>query len=350
MIMKISSSFLIILILFTISCTPQKNSASSPTDPLQSWNNTPIKQSILDYLNDSITKIPVEDRIAVFDMDGTIACETPLWFEMYAAVKGLNDQSKKDPKLLKQKEYQYAVKLAINPFDTSVTNHWGPYIDPMVWKAYEGKDNEVYVDSARAYLTKTKSKDPRPSFKMPLAKMFYQPMLELLQLLKEKQFSVYVVSGSVQGVIWSTCPQTIGFDREHLIGTVQADTPVYVPTENKTKFLIKKEIYQPKNDKDGKSQNIYSRIGKVPVFAFGNTTSDFGMFRLVSTSKYPNACYLLNHDDSIREYFYLPWHGTPDPNWQKTMKLNRWKQVDMSKEFSTVWMTNSIKQSITSKK
>ena len=173
---------------------------------------------------------------------------------------------------------------------------------------------------------------------MDIANMFYQPMLELLQLLKENKFEVYVVSGSVQGVIWSTCPQTIGFDREHLIGTVQMDSAVYVPAQKDTKFIIKKGIYQPKDDKDGKSQNIYSRIGKVPVFAFGNTTSDFGMFRLTSTSKYPNAEYLLNHNDSAREYFYLPWHGTPDPNWQKTMKLNGWKQVDMSKEFKTVWM------------
>jgi len=335
--MKTIYSVLIILILFAVSCTQQKKPVVPQNDPLQSWNNTPVKQSILDYLNDSIAKIPVKDRIAVFDMDGTIACETPLWFEMYAAVKGLNDQSKKDPKLLKQKEYQYAVRLAINPFDTAVINHWGSYIDPMVWEAYEQIDNEVYIDSARAYLERTKSKDPRFT-NMTLASMFYQPMLELIKLLKEKQFDVYVVSGSVQGVIWSTCPQTIGFDREHLIGTVQLDSAAYDPIRKKTEFIIKEGIYQPKDDKDGKSQNIYSRIGKVPVFAFGNTTSDFGMFRLTSTSKYPNAEYLLNHNDSAREYFYYPWHGTPDPNWQKTMKENGWKQVDMLTEFGKVWM------------
>jgi len=335
--MKTIYLILIILFIFNNSCNQENKTNVSQMDPLPSWNNTLIKQSILGYLNDSITKIPVADRIAVFDMDGTIACETPLWFEMYAAVKGLNDQSKSDPLLLKQKEYQFAVKLAINPFDTSVINHWGPYIDSMVWKAYVGYDNEAYVDSAHAYLSRTKSKDPRFT-NMALTNMFYQPMIELLNYLKEKQFSIYVVSGSVQGVIWSTCPQTIGFDREHLIGTIQLDSAVYVPSRKKTEFIIKKGIYQPKDDKDGKSQNIYSRIGKVPVFAFGNTNSDFGMFRLTSTSKYPNAEYLLNHNDSAREYFYLPWHGSPDPNWQKTMKENGWNQVDMLKEFKTVWM------------
>ena len=335
--MKTIYSILIILLIFNNSCNQEKKSTSIKSDLLPSWNDTSsIKRSIVKYLENSISSIPDSDRIAVFDMDGTIACETPLWFEMYAAVKGLNDQSKKDRKLLLQKEYQYALKLAIDPFDTSVINHWGPYIDSMVWKAYVGYDHEAYVDSAQAYLSRTKSKDPRFT-NMVLANMFYRPMIELLNYLKEKQFSIYVVSGSVQGVIWSTCPQTIGFNREHLIGTIQLDSAVYDPAGKKTEFIIKKGIYQPKDDKDGKSQNIYSRIGKVPVFAFGNTTSDFGMFRLTSTSKYPNACYLLNHDDAAREYAYLPWHGTPDPTWQQTMKLNRWQQADMSKVFKTVW-------------
>jgi hypothetical protein len=310
------------------------------SDPLPSWNNTSIKKSILNYVDNAVKVIPVEDRIAVFDMDGTIACETPLWFEMYAAVNGLNQQWAANPKLLNSMEYQYARLLAINPFDTLVTNYWANpvnYIDSMVWKAYVGYDNEVYVDSARAYLSRTKSKDPR--FKnMVLADLFYQPMLELLKLMKEKDFSIYIVSGSVQGVIWSICPQTIGFNRQHLIGTTQIVSPLYYPLEKRTKFVIQKGIFPPKDDKDGKSENIYSHIGKVPVFAFGNTTGDFGMFNLASTSKYPHAEYLLNHDDSAREYAYPPYHGAADSTWQQTMDKNGWTRVDMSKEFKTVWM------------
>lgn len=335
--MKLFKSCIIICILpllFFSSC----NQVNQQIDPLPSWNETTIKHSILDYLNKSIIAIPDSDRIAVFDMDGTIACETPLWFEMYAAVKGLNDQSESNPKLLKEKEYQYAKKLGVNPFDTTVTNHWGAYTESMVWKAYAGTDNEDYVHAARTYLERTKSKDPR--FNRKLSDLFYQPMLELLQYLKEKRFTVYIVSGSMQGVIWSTCPQTIGFDRQHLIGTIQQDTPIYVLKEKRTKFVIQKGIYQPKDDSDGKSRNIYARIGKVPVFAFGNTTGDFGMFSLTSTSKYPNICYLLNHDDAKREYAYLPWHGKADPTWQQTMKKNGWNQVDMSTAFKTVWMKN----------
>lgn len=302
-------------------------------DPLPSWNETPIKKSMLNFINNDAQKIPVEDRIAVFDMDGTIACETPLWFEMYAAVYGLNLQSEKDPSLLKQPEYQYAYQLKKNPADTAVINHFGKYIDPMVYKAWAGVDNEVYVDSARSYLSRTKD----PKYNQLIANMFYQPMLELLSYLKEKKFTIYIVSGSTQGCIWSVCPQTIGFDRAHQIGTRQIQVPVFDPANKKTMFVLQQGIFPPKNDGTGKSLNIYSFVGKAPVFAFGNTTGDFGMFHLTSTSKYPHVEYLLNHNDSVREYAYPPYHGTAVPAWQDSMKVNNWKQVDMASEFKIVW-------------
>lgn len=307
-------------------------------DPLLSWNDTPIKTSILNYVSKAVKEIPVEDRIAVFDMDGTIACETPLWFEMYAAVYGLNQQSSKNPGLLKYPEYQFARKLAKNPADTSVLNHWATpinYIDSMVWKAYEGIDHETYVNSARSYLINTKD----PKFNLPLSKLFYQPMLELIQYLKAAQFTVYVVSGSVQGVIWSVCPQTLELNRSNLIGTRQILSPMYKPSEEKTYFIIKKGISIPKDDNNGKSLNIYSHIGKVPVFAFGNTNGDFGMFHLTSTSKYPHAEYLLNHNDSIREYAYPPYHGAPVPHWKDSLLVNKWNLVNMKQAFKKVWMT-----------
>lgn len=319
-----------VLLTFAYSC--------SQSDQLPSWNNTPIKKSILQFINTDSKNIPVEDRIAVFDMDGTIACETPLWFEMYVAVNGLNQQSTANTSLLKYPEYQYAKKLAINPADTSVTNHWassqGNYIDSMIWKAYAGVDHEAYVDSARKYLDRTQNGD----YKIPLSKLFYQPMVELIQLLKENQFKVYIVSGSMQGLIWSVCPQTIGFERLNLIGTRQELTASYKPASKQAIFTIQKGITAPKDDNNGKSLNIYSHIGKIPVFAFGNTTGDFGMFHLTATSKYPHVEYLLNHDDAKREYVYPPYHGKAVPNWQDSLKANGWMLANMKEEFKTVWI------------
>jgi phosphoglycolate phosphatase-like HAD superfamily hydrolase len=321
------------LLLFALLAIPfsckQGNAAK---DPLPSWNETPQKHAIISFMDSAVKVIPDSDRIAVFDMDGTIACETPLWFEMYAAVNGLNQQSKANPDLLKQPEYQYARKLAKNPADTSATNHWN--IDSMVWKAYAGMDNEAYVDSARAYLSRTKN----TKYNITLSRMFYQPMLELIQYLKDNHFSVYIVSGSVQGVIWSVCPQTIGLNRAHLIGTRQILSPTYNPKAKKTSFIIQKGIYSPQNNKDGKSIDIYTQLGKTPVFAFGNTVGDFGMLHFASTSKYPHAAFLLNHDDAAREYAYKPYYTKDTIYWRDSLRINGWHLVNMSKDFKTVWM------------
>lgn len=313
------------------SCTPN----NKQDDALSAWNDTPVKQQILNYVALAQKEIPVEDRVAVFDMDGTIACETPLWFEMATAVYGMHQQYVKQPELLKLKEYQYAKKLWENPADTTVLNHWVVdgvnYLDSIILKAFTPVDFETSIDMSAKYLMETKDK----KFNMILGDMFYEPMLELIELLQKNEFNVYIVSGSMTGVIWSICPQTIGFNRAHLIGTRQALTPIY--QDGKTILRIEKAIFPPKNDGNGKSLNIYNAIGKIPVFAFGNTTGDFGMFHLTATSKYPHMELMLNHDDDQREYAYPPYHGTAVPAWQDSLEINKWIQVDMSTQFKTVW-------------
>jgi phosphoglycolate phosphatase-like HAD superfamily hydrolase len=318
---------------------PARQTAAPNVDPLPSWNESSVKQQLIAYCTDSVQKIPAEHRVAVFDMDGTIACEEPLWMEMYAAVYGLNLQSAEDTALLANPEYRFAQKLAVNPFDTSVQNNWGPYINSMVWKAYAGFDNQVYIDTARSYLSETGSKDSRPDLAAKkLIDLFYQPMLELIALLKNKSFDVYIVSGSIEGVIWAVAPRTIMFDRAHLIGTVQASAPLYDPSNHLVTFVLQDSIVPPSNNNNGKSLNIYNRIGKTPVFAFGNTDGDFGMMHFASTSEYPHMALLLNHDDSVREYAYPPYHGKPVPAWQDTMNINQWITVNMAADFKTVWM------------
>lgn len=322
---------IIVLAGLLFSCVANKRQEGT----LPAWNNTSVKQQILDYVALAQKEIPVEDRIAVFDMDGTIACETPLWFEMATAVYGMNEQIGRNPELLKLTEYQYAKKLWKNPADSTVLNHWVVngvnYLDSIVLKAFTPAAFETSINLSTKYLMETKDR----KFNMLLGDMFYQPMLELIELLKKNDFEVYIVSGSMTGVIWSICPQTIGLDRKHLIGTRQALIPVY--KKGKTLLRIEKAIFPPKNDGNGKSLNIYNAIGKVPVFAFGNTSGDFGMFHLTSTSKYPHMALMLNHDDDVREYAYPPYHGTAVPAWRDSLTLNKWVQVDMATHFKTVW-------------
>lgn len=323
---KINIYFLFLLMLMW-ACT-----SNVKTDPLPLWYNTDVKTTIIDFVENKVPCIPVEDRLAVFDMDGTIACEEPLWFEMYCAVQGLCLQVKKDSSLLNQTMYQYAVKLRENPSDTSVQNNWGPYINDMVNQAYAGWDNEKYI----AYCNRIINAEKQPDYGMKLIGTFYPPMKELIAYLKANKFDVYIVSGSLQGLLWSVCPQAIDFDRSHLIGTRQQMFPVYYPN-SKTEFILEPIRWKPRNNNDGKALNIYSYIGKTPVFAFGNTTGDFGMFHITSSNTLPNISFLLNHNDSVREYVYAPWHGEAMPAWRDTMAANGWHIVDMKENFNVVF-------------
>ncbi|MCI1683025.1 MAG: haloacid dehalogenase-like hydrolase [Bacteroides sp.] len=325
--MKSYPYFLIIsLFVLSTSCSNKEK------DPLPSWNETIVKKEIIDFVKNKVPAIPTEDRIAVFDLDGTIACEEPLWLEMYAAVNGLYQQTQQDSTLLNDTIYQYARKLQTNPGDTTVLNHWGSKIEAMVLHAFKGKDNEDYIKFCQKYFTEAK----QPDYHMTLNKTYYPPMKELVEYLKENQFSVYVVSGSLQSLLWSICPELLGIDRAHLIGTRQAKEPVYSPDKH-TAFNLLPSMREPYNNEGGKTLNIYNRIGKTPIFAFGNTTGDFGMFRLTSTNTLPHLVFLLNHDDAQREYAYQPWHGEALPAWRDTMKVNNWHIVNMKENFKIVF-------------
>ena len=330
--MKISNYLCLGSLLFAFSCsTPEVK------DPMPSWNNTPVKEKIISYVENEAAKIPVEDRIAVFDMDGTIACERPLWFEMAVAVQHMSDKMKENPELGEQIEYQYADKLVKNPEDSTVLANWfingANYLDSVLFKSFEGVENEEYVDYAHKFLNENEA----PNYGMKYADMFYQPMLEFLDYLCQNQFKVYIVSGSMQGIVWSVCPQNTGFERERLIGTRQA-MDVTFPNDSTVKYMLRKGVAKPKNNYYGKAVNIYTHIGKVPVMAIGNTTGDFGMFHMASASKYPHFVMMLNHDDAEREYAYVPYYGDDKPNWQDSLQTYGWLQADMSKEFKTVWM------------
>ena len=330
--MKIKSLILVGLAVVAVGCKQQ-----AVQDPLPSWNDTPVKQQIIEYLDVKAEQIPVEDRVAVFDMDGTIMCEAPLWCEMAVAANGIVEFQKENPEINQTEYYKMAQKLVENPTDSTVLNNWfvdgKNYLDSVVHNAFKGVDHEVYVDFAHKFLKETKV----PRYGMPYAEAFYQPMLELIDYLKAKQFEVYLVSGSMQGVVWAVAPEATGLDRHNLIGTVQNMSVTY-PTDGKASFKIENTIRKPKNNRNGKTVNIYNHCGKIPVMAVGNTTGDFGMFEMASTSPYPHLAILINHDDG-REYIYEPWHGKGLPGWQDTLKVHNWLQADMSKEFKTVWMT-----------
>ena len=326
--MNIKIILLSLLFPLLTSCHSEKEKGLLP-----SWNDTSVKARLLQFLNEDVEQIPVADRIAVFDMDGTVVCEKPWGIETVVSLHKLAEQGETDSVVRNSVEYQFAKKLLINPRDTSVLNHTYEngqnYLGNIILKPFDGADKEEYVKFANRCLSTSKHWEHDRTY----ADLFYQPMLELIAALKDRQFQIYIVSASMQGIVWSICPQELGLERSHLIG-IRHPKQVHFAADGKVTYTIKAGMMSPVNSFEGKTINIYDHIGKMPVVAVGNAYSDFGMFHLTEGCGYPHVALLLHHDDAEREYVYEPTHSV---NWQDTLRHYNWLQADMSKEFKEVW-------------
>ena len=310
------------------SCQPDKENVILP-----SWNETPVKERLLNFINNEVDQIPVSERIAVFDMDGTLVCEKPWGIETVVSIHKLAEMGNADSTIRQSVEYQYAKKLLVNPRDTSVLHHTYEngqnYLWNIIMKPFDGADKEEYVEYANQCLNTAQHWEHKKVY----SDLFYQPMLEFVDALKAKQFQIYIVSASMQGIVWSICPQELGLKRDHLIG-IRHPKQFCQSTNGKVSYKIKAGMVSPTNGYEGKTINIYDHIGKLPVVAVGNSYSDFGMFHMTEGCGYPHLSLLLHHDDAEREYVYEP---TNSVNWQDTLLHYNWIRADMSKEFKVVW-------------
>lgn len=218
-------------------------------------------------------------------------------------------------------------------------------------------DSEKFVEIS-AFLSDTLRNecipvDPSHRTSRLLSKQFYKPMLELIHYLKRNEFEVYIVSGSEQQFIWGVVQNVkeLDFDRQHIIGSLTNYESIVYTREGGTKFYLD-STFLLKNSSKGKSTNIYNRINKTPIFAFGNTVNDFDMFAFTSSNKHHKTmCVLLNHDNDSFEAEYNPFNpkDTVKQNWNNTyyndsiwntgifdniMLLNQWNRMDMSKVFN----------------
>lgn len=325
------------------SCNPkqtelEKLGLSAWSDANKNHPDSLSIYTIIDFVNNAKQHVKKEDRIAVFDMDGTIACERPFSMEMLCAY---------------YLTYNSLPDCKTHIIDSTTIKHIKKSIYDMHF------DSEKFVEVC-AYLTDTIRNECIPADRAKhtsrlLSKQFYKPMLELIQYLKRNEFEVYIVSGSEQQFIWAVVQNVkeLDFDRQHIIGSLTNYESIVYTREGGTKFYLD-STFLLSNSSKGKSTNIYNRINKTPIFAFGNTVNDFDMFAFTSSNKHHKTmCVLLNHDSNSFEAEYNPFpndtskrvhhnwndHYYNDSTWNtrifdNIMLLNQWNRMDMSKVFN----------------
>ena len=311
---------------------------------LASWNDSAAaKTELLDYVKAVTTKgsadfIPVEDRIAVFDLDGTLACETdPCYFDhciYYHRV--MEDPDYKD----KASDFEKEVAAEVKEFmDT------GTSADDLMVKhgkgvamAFKGLTPEEFVDYVAEY-----AKTPSPGYNgMTRGEAFYKPMLEVVELLKQNDFTVYVVSGTdrfiVRGLVKASPlelpdSQLIGSD-ESMVATDQGDTDGLDYQFDDNDQLVMGGDFLIKNLDMNKVTVIQQEIGKQPVLSFGNSGSDSSMAEYtINNNKYKAKAFMLCCDDTERE------NGKPEKaeKMANSCKENGWTAISMKNDWKTIY-------------
>jgi hypothetical protein len=326
-------SIYVLAFIFFVSCTNtqdavevHENKLANTKDPLPSWNDGTLKTAIINFVKeaaDSNSKnfIPVINRIATFDNDGTLWAEKPLVQELFALHR-ISKMIKEHPELAKKQPFKAVLEKDANFFKKGSEK---ALID-LVIASHTGMSEDVFEKEVTDFMT--------TGIYPPTGKHFqniiYQPQLELLNYLRTNGFKTFICSGGTIEFIRVFSQDFYGIPKEQVIGT--SFKYQYVDS-NKT--IQRLSALNSFDDKAGKPVNIQLHIGQRPVFACGNIGAggDIAMLQYSQSSKFPSFQMLLNHTDSTREFFYQE----KDSASLKAANQNKWHVINMKDDWKTVY-------------
>ncbi|HOX24327.1 MAG TPA: haloacid dehalogenase-like hydrolase [Candidatus Krumholzibacteria bacterium] len=265
-------------------------------DPLPSWRDGAAKAAIVEYL-DAVTDpagpdfVPVAERIAVVDNDGTLWCEQPADPSTLFQVSLLRSLAREGR--IDADEMPLSAWLAGD--DDALRRHGMSDAYAALNAAFAGLPVAAYRDSVRSFLARAR----HPEFGVPYPDLYYLPMLDLVRLLELRRFQVWVSTGAEQDFVRAYLEPVTGLPPERLIGTWT--TPVYSVADDGAVAMIRGAA-RTYNGREHKPVNIETRIGRRPIFAAGNSDNDEPMCRWTLAGERRALALWIDHDDAEREY------------------------------------------------
>jgi phosphoserine phosphatase len=275
---------------------------------LTSWRDGPAKQAILDFVSrvcgaDGSEPVPVEDRLAVFDNDGTLWCEKPMPIQLDFILRRLVEMAEADTALRERQPWKAAHERDYGWLSKLMAEHYaGDDTNVMVLAAgilaaYDGISVEDFEAQADAFLRSAQ----HPTLGRGYLDTAYVPMTELLDYLAANGFSNYIVSGGGRDFMRPISLDVYGIPRQRVIGS--SSTLAYTSDERGGTIT-----HQPEADylDDGpqKPIRIWSRTGRRPLLAAGNSNGDVPMLHFTQHPDKPSLRLLVLHDDGEREFAY----------------------------------------------
>jgi phosphoserine phosphatase len=296
--------------------------------PLPSWNPGAASEAIVRYVRrvtnpSSPSYVPPDERIAVFDSDGTLWCERPASALAFFVMQRLQNGSSEHDRSLDPRLIEAAHDRDIAVFQSLDLHR----LSEILLQANAGLTPEQFVEQAHRFLART----PHPRFGVPFRELTYRPMLELLAFLQAKNFRPFIVTGGGVEFVRAASEELYGVPTERVAGaTVDY---AFERLDGKILVIRTRTLLGEPGEGEAKVRAIQHRIGRRPILAAGNSLGDREMLEYTRSGQYASLCLLLHHDDDVREYAYTG----EDSVLSDLAARNAWLSVSMRHDFRRVF-------------
>jgi phosphoserine phosphatase len=306
--------------------------AKAQTDPLPSWNDTAPKAAIIAFV-DKVTKqgspdfVPEPERIAVFDNDGTLWVEHPMYTQLAFALDRVKAEAANHPEWKESQPF----KAVLDGDMKTLAEAGEKGLVELIMATHAGMTTAEFQKIVSDWIAT--ARDPR--FKRPYTELVYQPMLELLAYLRANGFKTYIASGGGIEFMRPFTERVYGVPPEQVVGS-SIKTRFEMKDGSPTLFRLPEVNFI--DDKTGKPVGINEHIGRRPIAAFGNSDGDLEMLQWTTLSGKPGFGLIVHHTDADREYDYD--RKTPFGKLDTALDaaaINQWTVVDMKTDWKVIF-------------
>jgi len=313
-----------------IACLPASTRAA---DGLPSWNDGSAKSAIVDFVQ-RVTKeggpdfVKPAERVAVFDNDGTLWAEQPVYFQVAFALDQVKALAPQHPEWKTTQPFK-----AVLDGDTKTLAASGQKgILQIVAVSHAGMTTDEFAKSVAGWIATAR----HPKLQRPYTELVYQPMLELLDYLRANGFKTFIVSGGGVEFMRVFAERVYGIPPEQVIGS-SVMTKLETRADGKP-VLVKQAKVEFIDDGPGKPVGINRFIGRRPILAFGNSDGDLQMLEWTAAGDGPRFMGLVHHTDAAREWAYD--RASPVGKLDKSLDeatQRGWTVVSMKDDWKTIF-------------
>ena len=310
---------------------PASVSLPDPDRALASWDDSKARKAIVKFV-ERVTRpgpdfVPEPERIAVFDNDGTLWAEQPLYFQFAFAIDRVKALAPQHPEWTAEQPFASLLEGDLK----GALAGGEPAMLEVIAATHAGVTVEEYEKSVRDWIETAR----HPTSGRPYTEMVYQPMLELLAYLRANGFKTFIVSGGGVDFMRVFTERVYGVPPEQVVGSLGKLT---FELRHGKPVLVKHAEFTFNNDKAAKPVGIYQFIGRRPIAAFGNSDGDLQMLQWTCDDRGPQLCVYVHHTDAKREWAYdrKSSIGRLDKGLDEASH-HGWTVVDMKSDWETVF-------------